>query len=499
MASSKKIPDWVLAQRKKGTEIHRRGDNFYLCKVSSVWDKKLKRSRKITGEYMGKITKEGIVPPKQKQLLAAFKQVTVKEYGASSYLRAIAADIEESLKRHYPQEYKELFVLSALRLLEQTPLKRFGFYYQNSHLSEVLPDVRTSTKFLGPFLRDIGSRRKVMTAYMKEFLVGSEFAAIDLSEIFTYSEGVNAAMLGHNHTGEYIPQVNLALVFSLDKTQPGFFRMIPGSIRDVSSVVATVQELNLKEIVFIGDKGFSSEKNAKAFSAAKLKYILPLKRNSTLIDYDILKKGSRKGFDGVFQFDKRHIWYYTRKRGNEQIITFLDEKLKAEETFTLIYAINQLQKKDETAENTKKIEDYQSRVYEKDYMLGTIAVRTTCDKSAQEVYGLLKSRMDIEKAFDIFKNILESDKNYMRDDKQLEGFLFVSFIALQFYYRIYGKLIEKKLLNYYSVPDVIEYLKRVHLLKIVGKTQFAEIPKKSRKLIEKLEYLLPEEPITKKC
>jgi transposase len=114
-------------------------------------------------------------------------------------------------------------------------------------------------------------------------------------------------MLGHNHKGEYIPQINLALVFSLDKTQPGFFRMIPGSIRDVSSVVATVQELNLKEIVFIGDKGFSSEKNAKAFSAAELKYIIPLKRNSTLIDYDILKRGRRKEFDGLFQFDKRHI------------------------------------------------------------------------------------------------------------------------------------------------------------------------------------------------
>jgi len=95
MASSKKIPDWVLAQRKKGTEIHRRGDNFYLCKVSSVWDKKLKRSRKITGEYLGKITKEGIAPPKQKQLLAAFKQVTVKEYGASSYLRFLCRVSDE--------------------------------------------------------------------------------------------------------------------------------------------------------------------------------------------------------------------------------------------------------------------------------------------------------------------------------------------------------------------------------------------------------------------
>ncbi|MCW3134582.1 MAG: hypothetical protein N2V78_09670 [Methanophagales archaeon] len=57
MDSSKKIPDWVLVQRKKGTEIHRRCDNFYLCKVSSVWDKKLKRPQKITDVYLGKITK----------------------------------------------------------------------------------------------------------------------------------------------------------------------------------------------------------------------------------------------------------------------------------------------------------------------------------------------------------------------------------------------------------------------------------------------------------
>ena len=78
-------------------------------------------------------------------------------------------------------------------------------------MSEVMPDVRTSTKFLGPFLWDIGSRRGVMAEFMKGFLVGSEFAAIDLSEIFTYSDGVNAAMLGHNYKNEFIPQINLAL------------------------------------------------------------------------------------------------------------------------------------------------------------------------------------------------------------------------------------------------------------------------------------------------
>jgi hypothetical protein len=48
---------------------------------------------------LGLGAKEGIVPPKQKQLLAAFKQVTVKEYGASGYLMAIAADIRKTNRK----------------------------------------------------------------------------------------------------------------------------------------------------------------------------------------------------------------------------------------------------------------------------------------------------------------------------------------------------------------------------------------------------------------
>jgi hypothetical protein len=74
----------------------------------------------------------------------------------------------------------------------------------------------------------------------------------------------------------------------------------------------------------------------------------------------------------------------------------------------------------------------------------------------------------------------------MRDDQQLEGFLFVSFIALQFYYRIYGKLIEKELLNYYSVPDVIEYLKRVHLLKACGENTIRGNTQKIKKTYRKI-------------
>jgi len=497
MKRKREIPDWARKQRKKGTEIHQRGNNFYLCKVTSVWDKKLKRPRKITGDYLGTIMKEGVIPPKHKRVLDAYKQITVKEYGITSYLRSLSEDIERNLKKHYPYDYKELFVMSVFRLVEQSPLKRLGFYYQNSYLSESIPGARMSTKFLGPFLRDIGSFRGAMAEFMKEFVIGSEFAAIDLTEIFTFSQGVNAAMLGHNHKNAFVPQVNMVLIFCLDKMQPGFFRMVPGSIRDVSTLVKTIKELDMANIILIGDKGFDSEDNVDALSDGEMQYILPLKRNSSLIDYGVIKKGNRKKFDGVLQFEKRHIWHYSKTNGEEKIITFLDEKLKAEETTTLVSVVNNLKTQKKTDAVVKKISDFELKLYDEDYKLGTIAVRTTCGKSAEDVYGLLKSRVDIEKVFDIFKNILESDRNYMRDDEQLEGFLFVSFVALLMYYRVYEKLVEKKLLNQYSVLDVIEYLKRVQVMKIGEEFQFAEVPKKSRTLIEKLGVKLPKKPITK--
>ena len=41
------VPQWAKDQRQKGTEIKAIGGKYYLCKVSSRWDPRLKRARKI--------------------------------------------------------------------------------------------------------------------------------------------------------------------------------------------------------------------------------------------------------------------------------------------------------------------------------------------------------------------------------------------------------------------------------------------------------------------
>jgi len=49
--------------------------------------------------------------------------------------------------------------------------------------------------------------------------------------------------------------------------------------------------------------------------------------------------------------------------------------------------------------------------------------------------------------FDAFKNVLNADRTYMRDDYQMEGWMFINFIALVFYYRLYRLLADNSLLK----------------------------------------------------
>jgi hypothetical protein len=74
----------------------------------------------------------------------------------------------------------------------------------------------------------------------------------------------------------------------------------------------------------------------------------------------------------------------------------------------------------------------------------------------------------------------------MRSDSELEGWEFINFIALLLYYEVYMLLVSKNILSKYSPKDVILHLARVQKLRIGTNWRLAEIPKKSRILIEKL-------------
>lgn len=118
--------------------------------------------------------------------------------------------------------------------------------------------------------------------------------------------------------------------------------------------------------------------------------------------------------------------------------------------------------------------------------MGTISVITDLGESGERIYNLLKSRAEIEIRFDTFKNVLNADRTYMRDDYQMEGWMFINFVALVFYYRLYRLLADNSLLKKFSTADVPVHLSRVYRLKIQDRWITAEIPKKTRDIMGKL-------------
>lgn len=97
-----------------------------------------------------------------------------------------------------------------------------------------------------------------------------------MTHVFSYSEDVISSTPGYNSEGQYIPQINLVMIFSLKGHEPGFFRVVPGSIRDVSVFQKTIKEASIENAVIIADKGFYSEGNIAYLENEGLRYIIPM-------------------------------------------------------------------------------------------------------------------------------------------------------------------------------------------------------------------------------
>jgi len=64
---------------------------------------------------------------------------------------------------------------------------------------------------------------------------------------------------------------------------------------------------------------------------------------------------------------------------------------------------------------------------------------------------------------DTLKDVVEADMSYMQNEFALEGWMFINYIALHWYYRIYQQLLAKHELNgKFSPKDFISFLTSTH-------------------------------------
>lgn len=456
------VTEWLNKERKDGKkrlEVKRFGKKHYVYESTTKWDKNSKKVRKVS-KYMGRLTKDGFFEGQKKVSVRS-----IYEYGSSSFLELMAQPLLAPLKQSFPRRYKEIIAMAMVKTIDPQPIKLIKSRWEKLHASTNI-EASLSPNTLSSVLKEIGSDARSQMEFFEKITKGKQFLLFDLSCVFSRSENLNIAEKGYNKEHSYVPQVNIAMLFSSDEKLPAMIKVIPGSVRDVKSFKKVLEETSLKNIVIIIDRGMSSPDIITKNN--DVSFIMPLKRNSKVIDYSMK-------LDKLLVYRERGIKCGKVETSDGKFLyLFEDVKMRSEEENTFISLVV----------NKKKTE---SEMESKSCRFGRIAILSDLDVECEDVYLMYKIREDVECAFDVLKNPLESDKTYLGNDDAVRGYFFVSFVSLYIYYSIMNILRKGDMLKKVSVRELLLELSKVYAVSDGNRKLITEIPGKVETLLKKLD------------
>jgi transposase len=486
------LPEWVEKQKRQGFEIKKIGNGYYMYKRKSRWDKEKKKAVKVTGEYIGVVTPDGIVPRKER--LDGTKPVFSKEYGATAFIEFIARDILEMLSTHFGDKVaQQIWAISTSRLISSCPFRRVEEHYHTSWMSEVLPDLPLSKSSITNLIDHVGNNRAKCAAFMRDMLQPAPYLLIDGSKVTSTSEGMLRALPGHNSNNKYphqINQIHIATISEGGGCVPGFYRNVSGNTPDVSAFELTLEDAGVEEGIVLGDNGFASAVNFEELEDQKrhLKYIIPLKRNTKETDLATME------FEEYFSYHNRGISAHTDDKGGYRVYTFRDAYMYAKEFSDSIFRTekaNATAMRKRNFDPDKDLRDVSAKTKEIEKKFRIIVLRTNItDKPAQYIFQTYKIRWDIEQLFNTLRNTCDQDASYMHDDVGFEAWSFFGHITISIACRILAKLKKLDLLKNWSLEAVLDHLSRIHVVQINDEWRIAETTKKTRELVAKLGFNL---------
>lgn len=463
--------EWLEDQRKKGEkclEIKYIQDKPYVYRSTSVYDKATKSPRKKS-KYLGRLTKEhGLIPKHSRRDTITTQPRTIHEYGNAALLAEEFGELVPILQEAFPACWQELIALTFTRISGYTPLSRVKDVWEKlDNVLKISPscDPRNLSKTLVVVGGDRSAQQKVFQYLSSQ----SRQLIYDLSFIYSYSDTVNLAEFGYNAEGAWLPQVNIALFSAMDTGLPVMIRAVPGSVRDVATLIGSLSEIDTSGSVLVLDRGFVSEKNEVLLQEANIPFVLPQRRNST-------RYNTRIHLTDHFFYHKRLIHAGSREVDGLVLYLYEDADLEVEEKKTLYRLMEKGEIDRETLNKRLK-------------RAGRILILSSISANPQEIYELYKSRNLVETHFAAFKSLVQADKIYLRDDMAVFGHVFVGFLCLYLYCRILNRIKSAGLSAHLSPQSLLLKLSKVYSVISDSDTQITEVPKQVRKTAEDLNLL----------
>jgi len=445
--------------RKIPLEVKELNNNYYLYRSTTAWDKEKGKIKKVS-EYIGRITPKGVINKSKMNEIRS-----IYEYGNSYFLYELSNDFLDYLKNVFYNNWQEILACSIVKTIESVPLKLIKSRWEKLHLSRLISPA-ISPNSLSEVLRSIGKDYASQKEFFNSISNNSKTLIFDLSSIFSQSENLKLAEKGYNHEHFHIGQINFLLFFSRDKHLPLMLRPLNGSVKDIKALRSVLDEIDLKKSILILDRGFASYELPKDLKEIKSSFIMPLRRNFKIINYNMKLEKS-------FIYRNRGIKWGVKKAGKYYLYLCEDVKMRAEEDTNFLRLIK---------ENKKSKKDY--AIESKKF--GRIGLLSDLKMNGEKIYLMWKDRENIEVAFDSLKNELENDKTYLNDEDAVRGYFFISFISLYLYYKILNLIKEKNLTNKISVNEVLLELSKIYEVSYENKRKLGPFPERVNRLTENL-------------
>ena len=338
-----------------------------------------------------------------------------------------------------PSQSDSLLALLFYRIQEHGGYNMASEWLAGSYAQMLFPKAQLTSQRISELLKELGAEivfRRFFSAYLKATIptdrkVGILVDSTGLpNSIDMYLTALN------NHNGVKSNETRLLLVVDKQSGKPLFFRYNPGNIKDVTTLHATILELeamNVDVSMAVLDAGYFSEDNVEELCGAGIAFLSRLPSNRKLYK-KLISEYHTEVLDAC-----NIVKYGSRLVGIKRVTVPLCANI---EGYAYV-AVDYERRHNEWRKYTQDALDDGTSVDEiRDHTIGQGFFVLICSENVteKEILPLYYTRQAIEQIFDVNKNDIDILPLRVHSEETLRGHLMLSFIASLVYIFLNDKL-----------------------------------------------------------
>ncbi|MBO4296358.1 MAG: IS1634 family transposase [Desulfovibrio sp.] len=468
----------------------------------------------------------GKLSGQQKELIHEALDST-KSYGVYYLFNELSKEVNliETIKKSFPSLYKEIFTLACFLIESQDPCMYCGQWITQHYTMQGVSSM--DSQRISNLLSEMTmSERDRFYDNWNKNINNSDFVALDITSISSYSELIEGVDWGYNRDGEKLPQINLCILFGEGCQYPIFLKTYNGKISDVSTLKTTIKEMtnvvpNAK-IKASMDKGFYSQANVDNMIEENVDFIISVPFTNKFAkqqienereDIDTYKNYIKAGNDPLRGIHKEEEWKTKRVSTKLHVHVFYNPSRHTKEKnelFDFVYDLEEEAKKNPENKNfEKEFEKYliiekpseenpnytvsvrQDYLDEKLKNCGWMLLISNTISDARQALNIYRTKDIVEKCFNKLKNSLDFKRLRVHNDERMENKIFIGFICVIIISVLHQKMSSANLYKTYTMKELILELKKLKITTVSGEEILQPVSKTQRDIFNSLSIPLP--------